>query len=194
MPPLHRSALPEPARVVVLHGTSSAGKTSLAKAMQACWASPLHHVQADVFRAMEPPAYWDRWDTREKPTIDLMLDALCGAVHAAVDAYAKHGQEVVLDTVITNPRARQLLAEDLAHLPVYLIGVRCDPAETVRREAARGNRAVGLAASQFDWIHKRMQYDIEVDTTGKSPEKVAADISHWLTTGPVPTALQRLRA
>lgn len=194
MPPLLQPVLPQPARVIVLNGASSAGKTTLAKAMQALWSSPLHHVQLDAFRDMEPPDYWTGWENREKSETELMLCALCCAMHAAVGEYAKHGQEVVFDTVLSNRRARHLLVENLAHLPVYLVAVRCDATELARRETARRDRDVGLAASQVDWIHKSMQYDFEVDTTGKEPGRLAGEISNWLAGSPLPLALERLRA
>ncbi|WP_321968094.1 AAA family ATPase [Burkholderia cepacia] len=192
MPYLQQLVLPQPARVIVLNGASSAGKTTLAKAMQALWGAPLHHVQLDAFRDMEPPDYWTGWEGREKMETELMLCALCCAMYAAVGEYAKYGQEVVLDTVLSNARARHLLVENLAHIPVYLIAVKCDAAELARRESARSDRSVGLAASQVDWIHKSMQYDFEVDTTGKEVDKVAAEISNWLADNPLPLAFERL--
>lgn len=194
MPLLQRSTLPAPARVIVLNGTSSAGKTSLAKALQSLWAEPLHHVQLNAFLDMEPPGYWAGWEARGKHATDLMLDALCGAMHATVREYARHGQGVIFDTAITNARARQLFADDLADLPVHLVGVHCDLAELARRETARGNRTSGLAASQFDWIHQKMQYDFEVDTTDQAPETAAAEIANWLASGPTPSAMCELRA
>lgn len=178
MPILQRSTLPTPANIIVLNGASSAGKTSLAKSLQSVWAEPLHHVQLNAFLDMEPPDYWAGWETRGKQATDLMLDALCGAMHA---------------TAITNARARQRFANDLADLPVHLVAVHCAPAELTRRESARGNRASGLAASQFDWMHKKMQYDFEVDTTNQTPEAAATEIAQWLANGPTPSAMQRLR-
>lgn len=192
MPTLQRSPLPAPGSIIVLNGTSSAGKTSLAKALQIIWPTPLHHVQLNAFLDMEPPGYWSGWEARGKEATDLMLDALCGAMHTTVREYAKHGQGVILDTAITNARARQLFAEDLSDLPVYLVAVHCDLAELGRRESARGNRAAGLAASQLDWIHQKMQYDTEIDTTHKTAETAATEIAQWLATRPVPDAMHRL--
>ena len=38
------------------------------------------------------------------------------------------------------------------------VGVRCDP------EIARGDRVIGMAASQAEAVHLGVGYDIEVDT------------------------------
>jgi chloramphenicol 3-O phosphotransferase len=43
--------------------------------------------------------------------------------------------------------------------------VRCDPAVAVGREIARGDRVIGMAASQAAAVHEGVVYDIEVDTS-----------------------------
>lgn len=178
----------------MLNGASSSGKTALAKAMQARWGSPLHHVQLDAFRDMEPPGYWDDWERLDESLVDSMVCALCSAMYAAVREYATHGQEVVLDTVLNNRHARRLLVERLADLPVHLVGVHCDPSELTRREAMRESREIGLAATQVEWIHKPMHYDFQVETTEKKPEEVAAELSSWFMARPAPTAFARFAA
>jgi chloramphenicol 3-O phosphotransferase len=193
--PTHQQTSPaSAAQVIVLNGTSSSGKTTLAKAMQASWASPLLHVQLDAFRDMEPPGYWHEWEKLDESLVDSMVCALCSAMYAAVREYAKHGQGVVLDTVLNNRHARRLLVEHLADLPVYLVGVHCDPSELTRREAARGNREIGLAARQVEWIHKPMHYDFQVETTAREPEEAAAEISRWFAGRPTPTAFVHFAA
>lgn len=190
--PLLRPLAPSPARVFVLNGVSSSGKTSLAKAMQATWPCPLHHVQLDAFRAMEPPGYWDDWKSQDTATVASMFEALCSALHAAVRAYSKHGQEVVLDTVLNNRRARQLLVEDLGDLPVFLIAVHCERTHVIDREATRSERKPGLAESQFERVHEDLPYDFEVDTTNAIPKQVAAEIKHWFSIAPEPKAIHQL--
>ena len=185
---------PQYGKIIVLNGTSSAGKSSLAKAMQVISTLPLHHVQLDAFRAMEPPGYWDHWEVEGPAVADRKMAALCCAMHAAVLQYSLHGQQTILDVAITNAYARQLFVEDLKDSPVYLIGVHCSKEELAKRELARGDRKVGLAGSQIDWIHKRMRYDLQLDTTGRTPDDVAKEILAWLATDPERTALNETRA
>jgi hypothetical protein len=119
---------------------------------------------------MEPPGYWDGWEQREETSARKMMSALCGAMYAAVLQYSCHGQQVVMDGALTNPHARRLLVEYLQDWPVYLVGVHCSAQELERRERARGDRSIGLAVSQIDGIHRRMLYDLQIDTTDKRPE------------------------
>jgi len=44
------------------------------------------------------------------------------------------------------------------------------------REAARGDRRIGLAEIQFPMVHQNREYDIEVDTSIKTAEACAAEI------------------
>jgi chloramphenicol 3-O phosphotransferase len=44
-------------------------------------------------------------------------------------------------------------------------GVRCDPGIAAAREAARGDRVTGMAASQAEMVHEGVCYDVEVDTS-----------------------------
>lgn len=45
------------------------------------------------------------------------------------------------------------------------MGVRCDAATAAAGEVARGDRAIGMAASQAELVHRGVVYDVEVDTT-----------------------------
>lgn len=51
-----------PARVVLLNGAGSVGKTSIAKAFQAIAGQPFLHVQMDGFLDMTPPALANHHD------------------------------------------------------------------------------------------------------------------------------------
>ena len=45
------------------------------------------------------------------------------------------------------------------------VGVRCDGAVAAGREIARGDRMIGMAASQAEVVHHDIVYDLQVDTT-----------------------------
>jgi len=166
--------------VIVLNGASSAGKTSIAKALQARLDAPYHHVQLDAFRAMEPPGYWDAWEQWAPGVLDIKLAALCRAMHATVAEFSRHGQGVIFDTVIDKPDVWHYLQEDLAHCPVYLVGVVCSVEVLSHREQMRGDRKPGLAARQAPLVHADKAYDFQVDTTDCSADQCANEIAQWL--------------
>lgn len=194
MAPVPRHLLPDPGTVIVLNGASSAGKTSIAKALQAKLDVPYHHVQLDAFRAMEPAGYWDGWEQWAPGVLDVRLAALCRAMHAAVAELSRHGQGVIFDTVLTKRDDWHYLLEDLAGYPVYLVGVACSVEVLSQRERTRGDRAIGLAARQAPVVHAGKEYDFQVDTTDCSADHCATAIALWLENQPAPVAFNALRA
>ena len=123
--------------------------------------SPIQHLQLDAFRRMEPNDYWDAWHEQDPTLVALKHAALCRAMHAALSEYARHGVDVIFDTVLWHREDWRYLLEDLDGLPVYLVGVTCGLEELVRREQARGDREIGLATGQFKTIHTGKVYDFQ---------------------------------
>jgi chloramphenicol 3-O phosphotransferase len=124
----------------VLNGASSSGKTSIACALRSRVAEPYHHLQLDAFRAMEPPGHWDGWQHQSPDVVALKLAALCRAMNAALVEFSRHGQNVLFDTVLSDPDAWQYVREDLVAMPVLMVGVTCSASELARREQERGDR------------------------------------------------------
>lgn len=178
-------------RVIVLNGTSSSGKSTLAKALQARLGGPWLVVGIDTVVFALPKAYLDQplWSEvfRYVPaeagsaapfrivTGDLGVRLIHG-LHAMVAALAAQGHGVIVDHVLLEPewlpdlRAR---LDDTAELIV--VGVRCPLDVVVERERTRKDRTLGQAAAQHDVIHRGIAYDVEVDTSVLSPAD-AADV------------------
>lgn len=168
-------------RILVLNGTSSSGKTTLAKRLQALSQSETFlHISLDAFRDMEPAGYWS-------PEVEhlrqVRVEALCRAINATAATYARAGESVIVDHVLPH-QAWSWAAEDWAGLPVLFVGVRCSAQELSRREQARADRPLGLAASQIRTVHRDRVYDFEVDTTAATADECAAALYAWLATRP----------
>ena len=194
MPTVPRHSLPPPANIIVLNGTSSSGKSSLARALQARRGRPIQHLQLDAFRRMEPNDYWEAWNEQDPVLVALKHAALCRAMHAALSEYVRHGIDVIFDTVLWHREDWRYLLEDLDGLPVYLVGINCALDELTRREQDRGDREIGLAAGQFKTIHMGKVYDFQVDTTAATTEQCACDVLAWLDTQPEPRAFRAVQA
>lgn len=186
--------------IVVLNGTSSAGKTSLAKALQRRWDGPLLAVGIDtvVFalpgRWLNPPhwhevfVYSGQGDSL-RITAGPLGDRLVAGLHRSVAALAGEGFDVVVDHVLLSPAWVADAAEALSGHRVLSVGVRCPLAEVVRREAARGDRTLGQARAQFETVHAYAGYDVEVDTSLGDPDDCAAQVSDAATAHTAPTRL-----
>jgi chloramphenicol 3-O phosphotransferase len=189
-----RDSLPRFGTILILNGTSSSGKSSIARELRGLLSEPYHHLQLDAFRAMEPQDHWKGWQDQGSDVVGLKLAALCRAMNAALAEYSRHGQNVVFDTELSNPDAWRYVLEDLSGLPVLMVGVTCSAAVLAKREHDRGDRTIGLAASQFDRVHIGKEYDLMIDTTVTSAADCAIAVADWLRQSPVPYAFPSMSA
>ena len=174
-------------RIIILNGVGSAGKGSIAKALQTLTETPVLHVSMDVFCEMLPAAYFDHpdgfiFETIEEnghPSVVIKTgpvgERLLRGMRHAIAAMAAEGNDLIVDEVLLGPEKteyRQLRAP----YEVHWVGV-CAPLDVLeQRERHRGDRLIGLARWQFDRVHKDMRYDLEIDTSQATPLECAEAI------------------
>ncbi|WP_051967279.1 chloramphenicol phosphotransferase CPT family protein [Kitasatospora mediocidica] len=176
-------------RIIFLNGTSSSGKSSIARELLDILDDGVFfHLAVDGFNAMRT----------KRPLGEQELDGALRRTrmgfHRSIAAMAEAGNDVVVDHVLSEPwRLRDCLTV-LRPEDVLFVGVRCPLDELARREQARGDRPPGLAALQYDLVHTHGDYDLECDTGTSSPRECAQQIKDFLPNRPSPTAFSRLRA
>ncbi|TJZ77516.1 chloramphenicol phosphotransferase CPT family protein [Chitiniphilus eburneus] len=154
--------------VIVLNGTSSSGKTSLARALQECLPEQYLNFSIDSVLYALPPSDLLRMQRGEpiaRPGYDWA--ALVRAYHYALPSLLQAGVKLIVDNAWCEPEEIRELLTELAGYSVALVGVHCDEETLARREAARGDRAAGLSAWELPRVHRWMQYDLEVDTSAQ---------------------------
>jgi chloramphenicol 3-O phosphotransferase len=173
------------ARVIILNGVGSAGKTSIATALQDIAAVPFLHVSMDVFCEMLPPTYWDhpggfqfeKIEENGKPAIAIHTGPvgarLMDGMRRAVAALAASGNDLIVDDVMLGDEQAEY-RRLLAPFAVHWVAVRASLDVLEARERARGDRMIGLARWQFPRVHAGKTYDLELDTDAMSPEACAA--------------------
>jgi chloramphenicol 3-O phosphotransferase len=158
-------------QVIVLNGGSSSGKSSIVRSLQAVLPDPWLAVAVDAFVEMLPPSLLESDAGFEVAadggvSIGPEFRVLEAAWMEGVAAMVRAGARIVVDDVFLGGEAsQQRWQKALAGLDVLWVGVRCDGEVAARREAARGDRATGMAASQAEVVHQGVSYDLEVDTT-----------------------------
>jgi len=169
---------------MLLNGSPSAGKSTLAAAVQGVAERPIFHRSLDHFL----DGYQARWRTGDYALFDKVMT---GYVHSLA-ALVRAGCDVVAEAVII-PERVTLYRDSLAGVPVLLVGVRCalDVAKT--REEARTDRTpLELDVPWFETVH-HIPYDAEVDTSDDPPpEAVAAEIVGLFDAPPQTRAYERL--
>jgi len=186
-----------PGTIVVLNGTASAGKTSIARALQTQMDEPFLDAGIDRFLGMLPARYLERplWEDVmglfDRPgTVGWQL---ISAMHHAIAALAGRGCSVVADHVMVETAWVTECARLFADLPAYFVAVRCPLDVVVRRERERGDRTLGEARLQYPLVHRHGAYDVEVDTSLMSAVECAAAIRRHIETRP-PEAFRALAA
>lgn len=171
------------AQIILLHGASSSGKSSIARALQAEIDEPFWHISIDHLRdAGVLPMSRIRSGEFDWHS---MRDGFFDGFHRSLAAYADAGNNLIVEHIFDTPGWLDQLAELLFAHDVFFVGVHCSLEELQRREAARGDRPIGSAARDFEIVHQGMSYDFELNGEEPLPENVQRLLSVWTErTGP----------
>lgn len=188
--------------VILVNGPSSAGKTTLCRALQAAIDEAYLVAAFDDFIFMSAPRYYRGSDTaggsasdaftaagvemmmtsapgapisvtaRFGPVYRRLIDSMAPAVRALVDG----GNRVIFDHVLHDEAMHRSCRTAFAGLDVFLIGVTCRIEILEARERTRGDRVLGRARGLAEVVHSFMNYDLTIDTGAQSPEACVAAI------------------
>ena len=183
----------------MLNGTSSSGKTSTALAFQElrAEAGDLWVVLAlDDFIGKVPRRWVDvgtwvgslagdgvrlvRDGTRANFEIGPQARRLMHAYRRCVRETALAGINVIVDEVALHEPEWLDWCEALDGLGAVWVAVCCDVEVASHREAARGDRILGLVRGQADVVHRYPAYALELDTTVAPVAEVARQLDEFV--------------
>jgi chloramphenicol 3-O phosphotransferase len=163
---------------IILHGPSSSGKSSLAKALQGLWLSPMLHVDMDAFELMAEGTKLTTPNERREA-----FRVHCANLQATLRNIAASPFSLVLDFVLRDAHQFANCLDALSGRKTHVVGVKCTLDALEKRELQRGDRHIGLARSQFDHPEYARPYDLVVDTTTLSPSEGARAIWDFVAGG-----------
>lgn len=189
--------------IILLNGTSSSGKTTIAKQLQEKYQGVLllYGLDTMVQTAFPEKCDYPPYDeqaiqvaTSEKEghqIIRLKVSPYMYPVYqTAVKFYkmlSEQGYEIIVDEVLFDKKRITPFFEILSDEKVYFIGVKPAKDVVIRREQERGDRLVGLAAGLYDEVYNPLfTYDITLDTGAVSPEEAADRIIQYVRQNPDP--------
>lgn len=203
----------ESGTIIYLNGSSSAGKSTLARAIQDAYEEPILDLGIDTLFGAVQAAYvrayrhgspeldaWrgTAWRLDEDERV-LAIDfddwgrRWTYGLHAMVAALAREGNHVVVDDVIFESDMLDHAADTLASMDAYLVGVRCSLEVLEQRERERGDRLMGLARYLHEKPHAHVPvYDVQVDTSYLSPADAAEVVLRRVRRGSPPTAFRQI--
>jgi chloramphenicol 3-O phosphotransferase len=197
--------------VIFLNGTSSAGKTSIAKAIQELSHEPVLLMGIDTLYTMLPEKLVGSGPDAHKGYFfdmrDGMLERVKVGSHAQkllqctiplVSLLLSSDNDLVIDEILFKGEGRDFLyqyAEAFAGVRAYFVKVFCPLEELERREVQRKNRHRGIARLQFEHVHAHgFEYDITVDTSTMETERCARFILEQVAQMPEPQSFAAIRA
>jgi chloramphenicol 3-O phosphotransferase len=198
-----------PGNIILLNGTSSSGKTTIAKALQAILTEPYYLFGMDMLQSGFPPGVFvfneqpsaagvDGWEILIRSERLSAVRPGRGAIqflrglYRAVAGFASAGNHMIVDDVIYAPSILRVVVEELHDLPVLFVGVRLPLEIAEKREKERGDRLLGGARAFFDGAHDQKVYDLELDNANLNPQECAQRIKEALKNGCPGTAMQEL--
>jgi chloramphenicol 3-O phosphotransferase len=166
-------------KIIWLNGVSSAGKSTLVRALQRKLPNPYFCIGQDTFTDIIAPWLTGEFNG-EKP--DRLWFMAVSAMNHTVKLYSDLGYNVIVDHVILKPEDGEIerpLNECVSLLyeyPVLFVKVTCPLHELQRREIERGDREIGNAEWQFPLLHPQDTYDMTVNTFENTTEECADQI------------------
>jgi chloramphenicol 3-O phosphotransferase len=199
--------------IVVLNGPSRAGKSTIAARVQDALDGIWMHIGMDLHIQATPPRYkpgvglrplrpedvQDAQDVDGRVSYSELVDAvpaLYAALYGSAAAHARSGLNVVMDVYHHEHYSKRLRTLDiakreLAGLPTLFVGVNA-PLDVIwdRRGKTWGqhrdavDEGVRRAVELHDAAARALSYDIEVDTSERTPDECVDRIARRLAEGP----------
>jgi len=203
------------ATIVILNGPSAAGKTSIQKEFQKLMYEPYLAIGLDnFFVGVLPQHYmggtptqlnmpkkdvaWGEFSKKDEfPIFTLHFGVegqkVISGMHHAIAAYAKQGNNIIVDYILYRPEWLKELVNVLKDYNVIFVGIDIPLELLEQREKQRATSPVGHARSHFDTVYGPNIYDIKCDTSVLTAGQCAQQIRDFIKSGKKPEAFEKLR-
>ncbi|BCP53540.1 hypothetical protein K32_21570 [Kaistia sp. 32K] len=165
------------AQIIFIHGASSSGKSTLARALQDRIESPFWHISIDHLRdsGVLPTRRFRSGEFRWSAARAAFFDGF----HRSLKAYADAGNDLILEHILDTDGWLERLAGLFAEHDVFFVGIHCPLELLIEREAARGDRPIGSARQDYETIHVGKTYDLELSSTDGTDANVETLLASW---------------
>ena len=164
--------------IILLNGTSSSGKTSIAQKLLDKLTKPYFIFGVDRFLESSMPLKINM----DKPEDLEIIDRSLSGFNRALGCYARAIDFMIIDHVLKDSQQIAEIAEALRPYDVYFVGVRAPLKIIEDREKLRSDRQSGTARAQYEGV-SALKYDILIDTSIYSVDQAADKIIENLKPG-----------
>jgi chloramphenicol 3-O phosphotransferase len=179
--------------IILLNGTSSSGKTTIARIMQEKYDGILLLYGVDTMVQLAFPAKCDFPPYNEQaikmadtgtdghPNLKLIVSPYMYPVYSSAIHFYKilseQGYDIIIDELLFDDNRIKPYFEILKGEKVYFIGIKPQKEVVIKREKERGDRMPGLAAGLYDDVYNpEFKYDLLIDSGKMTPEESADSI------------------
>jgi chloramphenicol 3-O phosphotransferase len=183
--------------IILLNGTSSSGKTTIAKILQEKYPGVLLLYGVDNVVQNAFPLKCDFPPYNEKsikvavsqvagqPIAKLIVSPFMYPIYKAAVSFYKTlsqlGYDIIVDEVLFDENRITPYFELLYSEKVYFVGIKPDKDVAVQREISRKDRFRGFAAGLYDEVYNPVfTYDIVLDSGQLRPEESAGRILKYI--------------
>ena len=150
---------------ILLNGPSSAGKSSIAKALQRKLRDSGSAAIISLDDYLQMSANEPIWEDDVFAIMPHMCEDLIEAL--------QDGKTVIIDHVITSARIYRALNNVPHGFQMKTVLVSCDVETLRRRETEWGDRCSGSAEASLQYLYPKTEYDLCVDSSEASPAALA---------------------
>ncbi len=180
--------------VIILNGTSAVGKSTIMRAFQAKRVEPWLGIGIDnFFVGVLPPKFY----MEDKPEHHMVMRGIASedeqgklftlhigaegqkvikGMHGAIAAYAKAGNNVIVDYIMYDPAWHADLMNALSDVNVVTVGVTAALPVIEERERVRATSPQGHARSVYATVHQGWDYDLIGNADEETPGQIADQI------------------
>jgi chloramphenicol 3-O phosphotransferase len=183
--------------IILLHGASSVGKSTIASILRERLDGPYLHIGADNFIAMLPKKYFPgstyehdgaifviENDKNNLPKVKLKYGAVAIKLFSSIKKImldlATDGFPLIIDELILKEEELEEYRQLFKNFNLITIKVWA-PLEVIeKREKNRGDRKIGLARGMYDEAYQNYKDDLLLDTSQFSPQECAEKIKNLI--------------
>ncbi len=176
--------------VIILNGPSAVGKSSIIKAFQdkqdTLWLGmgidnlfvgimSMKYMLDPLYKVMQGFPTEDAGGKLFTLHIGSEGQKIIRGMHRAIAAYARTGNNVIVDYITYDPTWIADLHSSLKGINTVYVGVTASLETVQQREKSRGTSPEGHGRSLYENVHKGWKYNLKIDTDTLTPDK-AADV------------------
>ena len=163
----------ETAKILIVTGPSSVGKTTVLRALQLMMESPAVVLPADDFSIPEEARSKALLRSADRTTRLSVHRSIFRAYYRTLVEWQRHGFRALGETIFKDSDHLQVFSEELADTPHLLVRLTCTREARVAREKSRPDRSPGLSDETAEQELTTLPLSLELDTTSLSATEIA---------------------